>query len=113
MKFVVLLGVAAAGYGIAYDGAGLSNGASAAIGWAAGFVALGIYLLVSRRRSYRAAWTVETWRARAVQMREDNPELYDQILAQAQADDETAVAAHRDPDAYVALWLAAANDTAV
>jgi hypothetical protein len=106
VKIVVLLGVAAIGYGIAYDGAGASQGVALAIGWAAGFVALFVF---SRWSSYRAAFRVEAWRSRAEALRRDNPELYGQILAQAASDPEAGAAASRDPDAYVALWLEAAD----
>jgi hypothetical protein len=62
-------------------------------------------------RGYRAAFRVETHRAAAEQLRREEPETYRQILAMAEG--EAAAAAARDPDAYVALFLAAAEDEGV
>lgn len=62
-----------------------------------------------RAKGYRAAVRVEKYRAAAVQLRENEPELYAQALAQANGSDAEA-AAKRDPDAYVALFLAAFED---
>jgi hypothetical protein len=106
VNFIVLLGVAAIVYGIAYEGAGASQGWALALGWAAGFVAL---FVVSRWSAYRAGLQVEVWRAKAEAIRREDPELYHRILAEAASDANAASAAARDPDAYVALWLAAAN----
>jgi hypothetical protein len=64
-----------------------------------------------RLRGYRAAFRVETHRAAAEQLRREEPETYRQILAMAEG--EAAVAATKDPDAYVALFLAAAEDEGV
>jgi len=64
-----------------------------------------------RRRAagYRAAIRVERYRAHAVQLREDDPESYAQMLAQADGS-EAEESARRDPDAYVALILAGLDD---
>ena len=62
-----------------------------------------------RRKGYRAAIHVERYRSRAEQLRQDNPELFEQILAQADGSDAED-AARRDPVAYVALFLKAADD---
>ena len=55
---------------------------------------------------YKAAIQVEKHRARAVELRERDPALYAHILAQADGS-EAEGAARRDPEAYVALFLAA------
>jgi hypothetical protein len=58
---------------------------------------------------YKAAVRVERYRGAAAQLRESDPVLYAQVLAQADGG-EAAAAASRDPDAYVALFLAAWDD---
>jgi hypothetical protein len=63
-------------------------------------------------RSYRAAFRVEQNRAAAQELRRDDPDVYSQILAQATGTDAEE-AARRDPDAYVALFLAEARDAGV
>jgi hypothetical protein len=65
--------------------------------------------LSRRKRGYRAAFRVEKYRAAAEQLRTENPELYQQILSQADGSDAEE-AARREPDAYVALFLAEAED---
>ncbi len=64
-----------------------------------------------RRRAagYRAAVRVERYRAHAAQLREDDPDSYARMLAQADGSDAEG-AARRDPDAYVALVLAGLDD---
>lgn len=59
-----------------------------------------------RAKGYKTAVRVEKYRAAAVQLRENEPELYAQALAQANGS-EAEAAAKRDPDAYVALVMAA------
>jgi hypothetical protein len=93
---------AAAGYGIASDGIGLSKGASLAIGWAAGLL---LALIVWRWRSWRAGFRVENYREAAQTLRISDPDTYEKILANAHGT-EAEDAAMRDPDAYVALFLA-------
>lgn len=58
-------------------------------------------------RGYRAAIRVETHRVAAEQLRQEDPETYQQILAMAEG--EGAKAAASDPDAFVALFLAEAE----
>jgi hypothetical protein len=58
-----------------------------------------------KAEAYRAAVHVEKYRAAAVAMRESDPTLYAEVLSQADGS-EAEGAAHRDPDAYVALFLA-------
>lgn len=65
-----------------------------------------------RKRGYRAAARVERYRAAAKELRETNPEMYRQIVHQADGSDAEA-AATRDPDAYVALFLAEAEDAGI
>jgi hypothetical protein len=62
-----------------------------------------------RRKGYRAAIHVEQYRSRAEQLRRDNRELFEQILARADGSDAEG-AARQDPVAYVALFLKAADD---
>jgi len=65
-----------------------------------------------KKRGYRAAFKVERHRAAAEQLRTEDPEVYRQILSQA--DGSTAEeAAGRDPDAFVALFLAEAEEAGV
>jgi hypothetical protein len=68
---------------------------------------------VFRRRlsGYRAAFRVAKHRQAAEQLRRQQPDLYQQILNSARG--EAAEAAANDPDAYVALFLAAAEDQEV
>lgn len=63
-----------------------------------------------RARSYKAAWRVESWRTRAEALKVTDPELYQQILDQAQCDPEAAAGAARDPGAYVALFLSFSSE---
>lgn len=65
-----------------------------------------------RLRGYKAAAQVARWRSAAEQLRVEDPDTYAQILSQAEGG-EAAEAAARDPDAYVALFLAAARDAGV
>lgn len=65
-----------------------------------------------RAEGYEAAFRVEKYRAAAVEMRESDPTVYAQVLAQADGS-EAEGAARRDPDAYVALFLAAYDDEEV
>jgi hypothetical protein len=65
--------------------------------------------LKRKAAGYKAAVRVETNRAAAVELRETDPALYAQVLAQADGS-EAEEAARRDPDAYVALFLAAWKD---
>lgn len=54
---------------------------------------------------------MERWRSDAEELRRTEPELYEQILAQADTDDpRIAGSVADDPDAFVALFLAAANE---
>jgi hypothetical protein len=68
-----------------------------------GEVAMGFWS--KRKRGYAAAAKVETWRPRAQELHRNNPEVYEEILAEARHDPAAASAAAKDPDAYVALWL--------
>ena len=61
-----------------------------------------------RLRGYRAAFRVEQNRAAAEQLRRAEPETYQRILAMAEG--EAAAAAEKDPDAFVALFMAEAED---
>jgi hypothetical protein len=63
-------------------------------------------------KSYRAAARVEQNRGAAQALRQDDPALYEQILRQAEGS-EAEPAARRDPDAYVALFLDAAEEAGV
>jgi hypothetical protein len=65
-----------------------------------------------RKAGYKAAVRVERYRATAEQMRQNDPEMYEQILRQADGSPAEAAAA-RDPDAYVALFLAEAENAGV
>lgn len=65
-----------------------------------------------RRKSYRAAFRVEQYRAAAQELRRDDPETYWRIVEQATGSDAEA-AARRDPDAFAALFLAEARDAGV
>jgi hypothetical protein len=60
-------------------------------------------------RSYRAAFRVEGNRAAAEALRGDDPDLYRRIVEQATGSDAEEPM-RRDPDAYVALFLAEAKD---
>lgn len=84
--------------------AGIKNGTggSMAAGYGGGFV-LTLALMALVRR-WRPAVRVERWRAAAVELRRNNPALYQAILARA-TDPEAARAAAGDPDAYVAIFL--------
>jgi hypothetical protein len=65
-------------------------------------------LLRGRLRGYKATALVERYRATAALLRQEEPEKYQEVLAMAKGDAATAAA--RDPDAFVALFLAAAED---
>jgi hypothetical protein len=94
------------GYGV-----GVKNGtwASAVIGWGGGLLlTYAVIYLWGRRRSYEGAIRVERYRKRAEALRHRDPELHAQIVAQA--DEELRPVVDRDPDAYVALFLAASDD---
>lgn len=62
-----------------------------------------------RKRGYRAVIRAEQHRAAAEHIRRDNPELYQQILARAYGT-EAEEAATANPDVYVALFLAEAQE---
>jgi hypothetical protein len=62
-----------------------------------------------RARGYRAAFRVEGHRDAAERLRLEDPDTFAQIVAQADGSDAEA-AAQRDPVAYVALFMAAAED---
>jgi hypothetical protein len=62
-----------------------------------------------KAESYMAAISVEDNRARAVELREHEPETYAYIPAEADGS-EPEDAARRDPEAYVALFVAALDD---
>jgi hypothetical protein len=70
-----------------------------------------IAAMFQKLRSYRAGFRAEKWRAAAEQLREDDPQLYQRILSEATPEVEDAV--RKDPDAFVALWLASAKDVGV
>ena len=54
---------------------------------------------------------VEQYRAEAARLRENEPDSYMRIVLEARIDDlKTIGLAKTDPDAFVALWLAAASD---
>lgn len=65
-----------------------------------------------KARGYKAAIRVERYRARAELLREEDPAVFAQILAQADGTDAED-AARRDPVAYVALFMHAADDAGV
>jgi hypothetical protein len=60
---------------------------------------------------YKAGVRVERYRSAAVELRERDPTTYAQVLARADGS-EAEGAARRDPDAYIALFLAAWDDEA-
>lgn len=101
LLYLVALG---GGYAIAHA-LGASEAWSAGAGWALA----GVLFLFRRRKGYRAAIHVEQRRSRAEQLRVHDPEMYQQILAQANGTDAED-AARRHPDEYVALFLKAADD---
>jgi hypothetical protein len=68
-------------------------------------------MLRRRLRGYRAAFKVEKYRAAAEELRRDEPETYQKILSMVEG--EAAEGAARDPDAFVALFLAEAADHGV
>jgi hypothetical protein len=106
MGFVLFLVVLGGGYAVAHDVLGLSVGASSAAAWAMAFTGM---FLWRRRRGYRAAFRVERYRAAAEHMRVHQLEMDREILSHA-AGSEAESAALRNPDAYVALFLAEAED---
>ena len=65
-----------------------------------------------RKAGYKAAVQVEHFRAASEDLRDNDPDLFRQILQQA-AGSEADAAAERDPVAYVALFLSAAEDSGV
>jgi hypothetical protein len=71
--------------------------------------AQGVGFFSSRKRGYRAAIRAEQNRSAAEHLRRDNPELYEQILAQSYGS-EAEGAARTNPDVYVALFLAETQD---
>lgn len=62
-----------------------------------------------RKAGYRAVIRSEQQRKAAEDLRRNNPELYREILAQADGT-EAEEAARANPDVYVALFLAEAED---
>lgn len=76
---------------------------------AAWAVAIPGVLLFSRRKAYRAGLRVESKRAAAIALKQQDPEMYAAILAHAEGSD-VEEAANRDPDAYVALFLSYADE---
>ena len=110
--FLICCGIC---YGVG-RAAGVKSGTItlAAIGLGGGsalFLAV-VVAYARRRSSWSAGIRVESWRKQAVALRQRDPDTYWQILAQSRAadDEEVADAARRDPDAYVALFLAAADE---
>lgn len=61
-----------------------------------------------RLKGYKAAANVARFRPEAERLRAEEPDLYEQILAQSKGGPSES-AAQRDPDAYVALFLAEAR----
>jgi hypothetical protein len=67
-----------------------------------------------KARGYRAAIRVEKYRAAAEQLRREDPAIYDEILARAEREATRGRGGPpRDPDAFVALFLAEAADAGV
>jgi hypothetical protein len=60
---------------------------------------------------FREEYRIEKWREAAVILRRENPKRYERIVAGAPP--EIAEAVEKDPDAFVALFLASANDAGV
>lgn len=58
-----------------------------------------------RLKGYKAAANVARFRPEAERMRKEDPDTYEQILAQSRGGPSES-AAQRDPDAYVALFIA-------
>jgi hypothetical protein len=101
-------------YGIEHV-AGVKDGTgpSAAIGWGGGLVLALVVVVIWgwRGASWRAGARVERWRAEAANLRVDDVVTYRLILSEAATDDpRIAGLVQSDPDAFVALWLAAAAD---
>jgi hypothetical protein len=110
MKFKSFLFIVALGGGYAVAHAlGASQSWSNGVGWGAAGLAAGFIFVFGRRNAYRAAIRVERYRRAASQLRANDPDGYWHIIAQADGS-EAEQAAHRDPDAYVALFMAAASD---
>lgn len=68
--------------------------------------------LRQRARGYQAAIHVAQYRSRAEDLLDNDPDLYEQILAQANGT-EAEEAARANPVEYVALFLKAADDVGV
>jgi hypothetical protein len=60
---------------------------------------------------FREAYRIEKWREAALILREEDPARYERIIANAPP--EIAEAVEKDSDAFVALFLASANDAGV
>jgi hypothetical protein len=86
------------------DGTGLSAG----IGWGGGLILM--FVVLALRQRWRPAFRVERWRSEAARLRVEDPATYEQILAQASPEVQTTETYSRDPDSFVALFLAAAAD---
>ena len=65
--------------------------------------------LRNRVRGYHAGIRVERYRTAAVELRAEDPDTFWRVVARANGSDAEA-AAQRDPIAYVALFMAAADD---
>lgn len=76
-------------------------------------VAGGMGFFRRKLRGYWAGVQVEKHRASADDLRERDPQLYQQILATAADGSGAEAAARRDPDAYVALFLAESGEAGV
>ncbi len=107
VRFILFCVALGGGYGIAHEVFGFSQGWAAAAGWAAAL--LGWLLWRWRGRAYRAGFQVAQYRAAAEELRVTDPETYSQILSHAEEGEPEEVA-RRDPDAFVALFLASAAD---
>src|SRR5262245_16985413 len=106
----IYLPLAALCWGIGHL-AGVPDGTwkAVALGWGGGLVLTLLILRLIRR--WRAGFRVEEWRTEAVQLRLTEPKLYREILSHADTDDpRVARGVANDPDAFVAIFLAAASD---
>jgi hypothetical protein len=108
MRWLVFVLSLTAGYGIAHA-LGVFGGGATAVGFA---LALASIPLTGRlQRGLVAAGRARDYRLAAEEMRDSDPQHYQQILSFARADPEAAAAAKRDPDGYVAVFLfRAGND---